>query len=113
MLRLKACFLTVVFLLAGVSFFIAPKTRSSASVVRVTQTAEQAVNLNPSLSDDGRVVVFESSANFAAGGLNSSFHAVRADLRGEPPGFNEIGATRVVSPALSGDGSVVAFASTE
>lgn len=113
MLRLKACFLTVVFLVAGVSFFIAPNTKSSASVMRLTQTAEQAINLNPSLSDDGRVVVFESSANLAAGSVNSSFHAVRADIRGQPPGLQDLGATRVVSPALSSDGSVIAFASTE
>jgi uncharacterized protein (TIGR03437 family) len=90
-----------------------------AGVVRLTSTVDQAVNLNPSLSDDGRVVVFESSANFVdgggsfGGGVGSSFHGVRVGLRGEPPTFQDIGATRVVSAALSSDGSVVAFASTE
>ncbi|HEX5833576.1 MAG TPA: lamin tail domain-containing protein, partial [Pyrinomonadaceae bacterium] len=119
MLRLKACFLTAVFLLGAVFFFTAHKTRSSSSVVRLTHTADQAVNLNPSLSDDGRVVVFESSADLAAGGpslgsgLDSSFHAVRANVGADPPAFTDIGSTRVVSPALSSDGSVVAFASTE
>lgn len=118
MLRLKACFLTVAVILATLFTFLLG-TSSQTSVVRVTHTPEQAVNLNPSLSDDGRVVFFESSANFVNGGaaagssLSSSFHAVRADVRGDPPLFQELGATRVVSPALSSDGSVVAFASTE
>ena len=119
MLRLKACFLTVAVLLATVFTFLPSRTSSQTSIVRVTNTPEQTVNLNPSLSDDGRVLVFESSANFADGGaalangVSSSFHAVRADVRGDPPLFQELGATRVVSPALSSDGSVVAFASTE
>jgi uncharacterized protein (TIGR03437 family) len=81
--------------------------------VRLTVTPEQALNLNPSLSDDGRVVVFESSANFFAGGVSDSFHAMRADVRGDPPVFSEIARTRIVSPALSGDGSVMAFSSAE
>lgn len=119
MLRLKACFLTVVVFLAAVFTFLPPRTSSQTSVVRVTNTPEQAVNLNPSLSDDGRVVVFESSANFADGGaalaigVSNSFHAVRADVRGDSPPFQELGATRAISPAVSSDGSVVAFASTE
>ncbi len=117
MLRLKACFLTVAFLLVAVFFFLPQRTSSNTAVVRLTNTAEQAVNLNPSLSDDGRVVFFESSANFAdAGatpGVSSSFHAIRADVGGNAPVFQDIGATRLVSPALSSDGSVMAFASTE
>ena len=118
MLRLKACFLTVAVLLV-VFYFFPHTTGSQTSVVRLTNTPEQAVNLNPSLSDDGRVVIFESSADFVAGGatfasgVSSSFHALRADVAGNAPVFRDIGATRVVSPALSSDGSVVAFASTE
>ncbi|HEX5888683.1 MAG TPA: lamin tail domain-containing protein, partial [Pyrinomonadaceae bacterium] len=119
MLRLKACFLTVVFLFATVFIFLPGRTSSQTGVVRLTNTSEQAVSLNPSLSDDGRVVVFETSANLFAGasvtgsGLSSSFHSVRADVGGATPVFRDFGATRVVSAALSSDGSVVAFASTE
>ena len=136
MLRLRACFLTVVILLAAFHFF-PQRTSSQTGVVRLTHTAEQAVSLNPSLSDDGRVVMFETSASVAPDvgatlgqGVSSSFHAVRAELRGDAlpadapphadrsvfvdgPVFRDIGATRVVSPALSSDGSVVAFASAE
>ncbi len=113
MLRFKVCFLTVAFLLVANSFFILRRASSNSNVVRLTTTPEQAVNLNPSLSDDGRVVVFESSANFFAAGLNDSFHAMRADVGGDPPVFVDLGKTRIVSPALSADGSVIAFASTE
>jgi len=71
------------------------------------------MNLNPSLSDDGRVVVFESSANFFGTGLSDSFHAFRVDVGGDPPVFVDVGKTRIVSPALSSNGAIVAFASTE
>ncbi len=85
--------------------------QSHANLTRLTNTPEQAVSLNPTLSDDGRVVVFESSADVVRGGESSSFHAFRADLDG--PGFLDIGSTRAVSPALSSDGKIVVFASTE
>ena len=113
MLRLKVCFLTVALFLVTVLVWVPRRVNSNSSVVRLTTTAEQAMNLNPSLSDDGRVVVFESSANFFGSGLSDSFHAIRADVGGDPPVFADLGKTRIVSPALSKDASVVAFASIE
>ena len=113
MLRLKPSFLTVAFILVGSLLLIAPRTSSNSNVVRLTRTSEQALNLNPSLSDDGRIVVFETSANLFTGGESSSFHAIRADVFGDPPVVSEIAGTRVVSPALSRDGNTVVFASTE
>ena len=109
--RVTLCFLVVILLLATV--LLSPRASSNLNVVRLTNTPEQSLNLNPSLSDDGRVMVFESSANFFAGGLNDSFHALRADVGGDPPVFVDIGATRMVTPSLSANGSVIAFASTE
>ena len=100
MLRLTFCFLIVSFLLL-VNIF--SRVESFANLTRLTNTPERALNLNPSLSDDGKVVVFESSAS-------SSFQAIRAELG---IAFTEIGATRAVCPALSNDGKIVAFASTE
>ena len=85
--------------------------QSTANLTQLTNTPEHAVSLNPSLSDDGRVVVFESSADLVRGGPSSSFHAFRAGLDG--PTFREIGSTRAVSPALSSDGKIIVFASTE
>jgi hypothetical protein len=59
MLRLKLCVLTVAFVL-GLGLMVTPRAvRSESGVVRLTNTVEQAVNLNTSLSDYGRVVVFE------------------------------------------------------
>jgi len=104
MLRLLVCFLITSFL------FIINASFSVESVTRVTNTPEHAMNLNPTLSDDGRAVVFESSFDLAGTGANSSFHALRSDLSST---FVEIGATRAVCPALSSDGKIVAFASVE
>ena len=109
MLRLTFCFLITSFLFV-VNSFVAPQT-SGVSVTRVTNTPEHAVNLNPTLSDDGKILVFESSADLAGTGASSSFHAVRRELTAAS--FEEIGATRVVSPALSSDGKIVVFASRE
>src|ERR1043165_2168494 len=64
LLRLTLCFCAVALLLATALCLSPPRTRSMSSVVRLTNTAEQALNLNPSLSDDGRVVVFESAQTF-------------------------------------------------
>src|ERR1051325_2557692 len=100
MLRLTFCFLIVSFLLLANIF---SRVESFANLTRLTNTPERALNLNPSLSDDGKVVVFESSAS-------SSFQAIRAELG---IAFTEIGATRAVCPALSSDGKIVAFASAE
>jgi uncharacterized protein (TIGR03437 family) len=100
-------------LLVSVPALYPPRVRSNSNVVRLTTTPEQSLNLNPSLSDDGRVVVFESSANFFSAGPSDSFHAIRGDVGGDPPVFVDVGKTRIVSPALSANASVVAFASTE
>ena len=112
MLRPKLCVLTVAFLPIIVPLLL-PRGVSSQGVVRLTTTVEQAMNLNPSLSDDGRVVVFESSSNLFAGGLNDAFHAFGAEVGSGPPVFQDLGPTRIVSPSLSSDGSVVVFASRE
>ena len=85
--------------------------QSNGNLTRLTNTPEHTVNLNPTLSDDGRVVVFESSVDLVRGGESSSFRAFRANLDG--PDFVEIGRTRADSPALSSDGKIVVFASTE
>ena len=113
LLRLTLCFCAVALLLATALCLSPPRTRSMSSVVRLTNTAEQALNLNPSLSDDGRVVVFESSANFFTAGPSDGFHALRADVAGDAPVFTDVGKTRIISPALSANASVMAFASTE
>ena len=104
---LRLIFLITVLLLTDAVFV----PQSNPNLTRLTNTPEHAVNLNPSLSDDGRVVVFESSADLVRGGPSSSFHAFRASLDG--PTFHDIGSTRAISPAHSSDGKIIVFASAE
>ena len=106
MLRLTACFpiTGLLFVIASILF-----PNSAATLTRLTNTPEHAVNLNPTLSDDGRTIVFESSADLANTGMSTTFHLLRADLSS----FAQLGSTRAVCPAMSGDGKIVVFASTE
>lgn len=108
MLRLTVCFLITAFLFVVVS---TPRAEPFATLTRVTNTPEHTLNLNPTLSDDGRTVVFESTADLAGRGQNASFHALRVELERET--FAELGGTRAVCPAVSGDGKIVVFASSE
>ena len=111
MLRLTVFFLIATILFAVICMFGPPRVDSFANLTRVTNTPEHSMNLNPVLSDDGRTLIFESTADLAATGDSASFHTVRADLAA--PAFFEIGKTRAVCPAASSDGKVVVFASTE
>ena len=105
MLRLTVCFLItgLLFIVGSVS---APQ--SASTLTRLTNTPEHAVNLNPTLSDDGRTVVFESSADLSGAGDNSSFHLYQSNSV-----FKSIANTRGVSPAVSSDGGIIVFASAE
>ncbi len=110
MLRLTAAFFVIGLLLTIDTVFL---PQSTASLTRLTNTPEHAINLNPTLSDDGKVVVFESSADLLGADRASSFHAFRADLAGEVPALTDVGSTRAVTSSLSRDGRVMVFASTE
>ena len=105
MLRLKFYFLIVTLSLV----FVARPAETISPLRRLTNTPEQALNLHPALSDDGKTLVFESSSDLFSDSGGGPFHAVRSDLAT----FMEIATTRMVSPALSSDGRIVAFASTE
>jgi uncharacterized protein (TIGR03437 family) len=84
-----------------------------AAVRRVTVTPENATSLNPTLSGDGRRLVFESTANLTGELGGQRFRAFAADLASDPPGFSPLAASRASAAALSQDGSTVAFASAE
>src|SRR5947207_12989192 len=113
MLRFTACFLIAGFLFTIDSVFVAPRVESNSVLTLLTNTPEHTTGLNPTLSDDGNVIVFESSADLLGGKEGSSFHAFRAELAAEAPVFRSIAATRAISPAVSSDGRIIAFASTE
>jgi uncharacterized protein (TIGR03437 family) len=88
-----------------------PRSETASTVKRLTNTSAEALNLNPSLSDDGRTVVFESSSDLFWDEGDVGFHAIRADVSGGS--LMTIARGRMVSPALSSDARVVAFASRE
>ncbi|MDQ3918282.1 MAG: hypothetical protein M3348_07375, partial [Acidobacteriota bacterium] len=84
----------------------------AAAPRRVTLTPRGALNLNPSLSGDGRVLAFESSADLAGLHEGAGFRLFAADAA-EPTSFEELSHTRAPAPALSQDGRVAVFASRE
>jgi uncharacterized repeat protein (TIGR01451 family) len=85
----------------------------SATLRRITNTTEEGINLNPSISGDGRIIGFESSEDVAAAGGTDHFRAIRANITGDPATFFQIAGSRLVTPAMSQDGSRIAFASRD
>jgi uncharacterized protein (TIGR03437 family) len=80
---------------------------------RITNTTEEGINTNPSISGDGRIVGFESTEDITDAGGSETFRALRANVSVDPATFLQIGATRAPAPALSQDGSRIAFASKD
>ncbi len=96
----------------GLTSLRGASTQSDA-LRRVTNTSEEGINLNPSISGDGRIVAFESTEDLAGAGGADHFRAIRANIGVDPPTFFQIGSTRAVTPAISQDGSRIAFASKD
>jgi uncharacterized repeat protein (TIGR01451 family) len=80
---------------------------------RVTNTTEEGININPSLSGDGRRIAFESTEDLAHAGGTDHFRATRADLTSDPAAFTQISGTRAPAPGISQDGSRIAFAAKD
>lgn len=108
MLRLTTCFLITGFTFIAIAIYGPRRVQSFATVTRLTNTPEHVLNLNPTISDDGRTIVFESSADLANTGGSASFRLMRVESS-----FVEIGRTRAVCPAMSADGRTIVFASSE
>jgi uncharacterized protein YjdB len=90
-----------------------PRPSQSDSVLRrITNTAETGISLNPAISGDGRQIAFESTEDLANAGGAPGFHAIHADLTTNPTQFVQMGLSRAVTPAISQNGSRIAFAST-
>lgn len=87
-------------------------SQASVSLRRITNTAERAINLNPSLSGDGHHLAFESTEDLALVGGPETFRAIQTNLSLESVPFSQIGSTRAIAPAISRDGSRIAFASS-
>ncbi|HEV7746911.1 MAG TPA: lamin tail domain-containing protein [Pyrinomonadaceae bacterium] len=89
------------------------RARTQSPLRRLTNTAESAISSNPSISGDGRVVAFESTADLADTGSVEGFRAIRAQIETDHPSFSQIGLSRAPAPAVSEDGSCIAFAAKD
>src|SRR5205807_6435749 len=89
------------------------RAQTQSNLRRITYTTEEGINLNPSISGDGRNVAFESTEDIAGAGGSDRFRAVRANVAVDPATLFQIGGTRAVAPAISQDGSRIAFASKD
>jgi Tol biopolymer transport system component/predicted secreted protein len=85
----------------------------SIGLRRVTNTTEEGININPSISGDGRTLAFESTEDIAGAGGTDHLRAIRANVAVDPATFFQMGGTRAVAPAISQDGSRIAFASKD
>src|SRR5688572_4953394 len=86
--------------------------RTQSALKRITNTPEAALNLNPSMSGDGRIVAFETTEDVAGANGPDNFRAIRANVNVSPTAFVQLAVGRAPSPAISQDGSRIAFAST-
>jgi len=87
--------------------------RMQSPLRRITNTSEDGNNVNPSISGDGRILAFESTEDIAGAGGSESFRAIRANVSVDPATFVQMGATRGPAPAISQDGSRIAFAAKD
>ena len=108
---LSACFFLA--LLPGACLVLITTVHSQSTLRRITNTSEEGLNLNPSISGDGRIVTFESTEDVAGAGGLDQFRAIRASTGVEPATFLQMAGSRAVTPAISQDGSRIAFASRD
>lgn len=99
---------------AAVGGIVWQSARTQSPLRRITNTAEDGISINPSISGDGRFVAFESTEDVAGtGGGPEGLRAIRANVAVDPATFVQLGATRAPAPSMSQDGSRVAFASKD
>ncbi|HEX8652981.1 MAG TPA: lamin tail domain-containing protein [Pyrinomonadaceae bacterium] len=113
MLRIRSFIALLCIALALCAIGLRGVQSQTITIRRITTTTEEGVSLNPSLSGDGRRIAFESTEDLARVGGSDSFRALRATLTNTAVTFIQMGATRAVAPAISQDGSVIAFASKD
>src|SRR5215471_8339497 len=88
-------------------------SQSQSTLRRITNTTDKGISINPSVSGDGRIVALESTEDFAGAGGSDSFRAMRVNISVDPATVFQMGRTRAVTPAISQDGSWIAFASKD
>ena len=110
-IRIAAAFLTVALSLCLLGLWRAAS--QSAPLRRITFTSEEAININPSISGDGRRIAFESTANLSGDTSAEMFRAIRADIAPDSSTFQQMAAARAPAPGISQDGTRMAFAAKE
>jgi Tol biopolymer transport system component len=85
----------------------------SGGLRRITVTSEEDININPTISGNGRSIAFESTENLGSASTADVFRAIRADIEFAPAEFVQISASRGAAPGISQDGSRTAFAARE
>ncbi|MGH9941925.1 MAG: Ig-like domain-containing protein, partial [Pyrinomonadaceae bacterium] len=104
--------LSVLIVSATFCLYAASAGSQSGAPRRITTTAEHSLNLNPTLSGDGRVVAFESTADLSDTAGPAGFRFLRANLAGgDALRFTQLASSRAPAPAMSQDGARLAFAS--
>src|SRR5256885_16301309 len=109
--RLSVCLVGVTLVL--VCFVFLNTVSSQSTLRRITNTSEEGISLNPSISGDGRIVAFESTEDVAGAGGIDHFRAIRANVSSDPAAFLQMAGSRAVTPAISQDGLRIAFASRD
>src|SRR5260370_3272417 len=81
----------------------------SSGLRRITNTTDEGININPSISGDGKIVAFESTEDIAGAGGSDHFRAIRANVSVDPATFSQIGGTRIPAAGPSPEGSRITF----
>jgi uncharacterized protein (TIGR03437 family) len=103
-----------VFLLVASLWLLAWQTaRMQSPMRRITNTSEEGISLNPTISGDGSFVTFESTEDIAHVGGAETFRAIRSNVSVDPPTLLQMGASRAPAAGVSQDGSRIAFASKD
>ncbi|HEY5838959.1 MAG TPA: hypothetical protein VIT19_07980, partial [Pyrinomonadaceae bacterium] len=97
----------------AICFACLPSAETQSSLRRITNTTDEGISINPSISGDGRIIGFESTEDVAGAGGTNYFRAIRANISVDPPTFFQMGRTRAGAPGISQDGSRIAFASKD
>jgi Tol biopolymer transport system component len=85
----------------------------SGGLRRITNTTDEGININPSISGDGKIVAFESTEDIAAAGGADHFRAIRANVSVDPATLFQMAGSRAPAAGISRDGSRNAFASKD
>ncbi|MDQ2974904.1 MAG: lamin tail domain-containing protein, partial [Acidobacteriota bacterium] len=103
----------VLLIVASLCLLLRQSARMQSPLRRITNTSEEGISINPALSGDGRIIAFESTEDIAGAGGSESFRAIRGNVSVDPATFQQMGGMRAPAPAISQDGSRIAFSSRD